>query len=146
MTQDIVYGVSTGKLWIPKHIGLRCSLHQATRSKQLVQLFHRAGHTISYKDVLQLDTVMAEVIISKSMDPTSGGIPPPNLVQNRFMHFTADNIDILDSSLDGKDTFHATQVATWQRGPPADTSILKDIRPSQHETLHVPDALNMLIP
>ena len=44
VAQDLVYGVSAGKLWTPKHIRLGCSLHQATRPKQLVQLFHRAGH------------------------------------------------------------------------------------------------------
>ena len=35
---------------------------------------------------------------------------PPNLVPGKFVHFAVDNIDILDESLDGKDTFHATQV------------------------------------
>lgn len=33
VVQDLVNGVSEGKRWTPKHIGLGCSLHQATRSK-----------------------------------------------------------------------------------------------------------------
>ena len=33
------------------------------------------------------------------------------------MQFTANNIDINDSLLGGKDTFHAAQVPGWQRGP-----------------------------
>ena len=45
--QDLVYNVSGGKTWTPKHLGLACTLHQATRSKGLVQLFHNAGHIIS---------------------------------------------------------------------------------------------------
>ena len=84
--------------------------HQATRSKQLVHLFNRAGHVISYNNILQLDTGMVESLLN-SVDPASGVILPVNLVEGRFMHFTADNIDILDSSLDGKNTFHATQVS-----------------------------------
>ena len=36
VAQDIVFGTSKGKMWTPKHIGLGCTLHQATRSKQLV--------------------------------------------------------------------------------------------------------------
>ena len=32
------------------------TLHQMTRSRQLVSLFHKSGHTISYKDVLLIDT------------------------------------------------------------------------------------------
>ncbi len=57
---DLVYGVSSGKMWTPKHVGLGCTLHQATRSKQLVQLFHHVGHTISYRNILQLDKHMEE--------------------------------------------------------------------------------------
>ena len=38
------------------------------------------------------------------------------------------------------------EVAVRQRGPPAETSILKDLPPSQNETLAVPDWLNTLIP
>ena len=51
IAQDIVYGVSNGKKWTPKHIGLTSSLHQLTRSKKLVNLFHSAGHTLSYRDM-----------------------------------------------------------------------------------------------
>ena len=40
------------------------------------------------------------------MDPATGAIIPPNMVANQN---TADNIDILDESLDGKNTFHATK-------------------------------------
>jgi hypothetical protein len=58
--QDIVYGVSEGRKWTPKHIGLSCTLHQMTRSKQLVNLFHSAGHTLNYHDVLKIDTGLAE--------------------------------------------------------------------------------------
>ena len=47
-----------------------------------------------------------------------GAIVPQNLVKGRFIHFSADNIDINKYTPDGKGTFHATQVAAWQRGPP----------------------------
>ena len=40
------------------------------------------------------------------MDPTSGAVLPGNFVPNTFIHFTA---DILDESLDGKNTFHAAR-------------------------------------
>ena len=51
------------------------------------------------------------------MDAETGPVVPSNLRANRFIHYTADNIDILDSSLDGKNTFHATQMCAWQQGP-----------------------------
>ena len=34
--QDLIYGLSNGKKWTPKHISLTSTLHQATRSKDLV--------------------------------------------------------------------------------------------------------------
>ena len=49
--QDIVYGVSNGRKWTPKHIGLGSTLHQVTRSKDLVKLFHKAGHILSYDQI-----------------------------------------------------------------------------------------------
>ena len=40
----------------------------------------------------------------------------PHIKDKVFTLFTADNIDINDSTLDGKNTVHATQMAAWQRG------------------------------
>ena len=64
---------------------------------------------------------------------TDGSVLPPNLVKDRFVHFSADNIDINDRILDGENTFHATQVAAWQRGPPS-KGILNCIKLSTRET------------
>ena len=114
--QDLVHNVSGGKKWTPKHLGLACTLHQATISKGLVQLFHNAGHIISYYSVLQVDTALAESTV-KSMNINTGAVIPPNLINNRFVYFSCDNIDISDSSLDEKDTFHATQVTPWHSMP-----------------------------
>jgi len=47
--QDIVFVASRGRELTPKHLGLGPTVHQATRSKELVQLLHSAGHSISYE-------------------------------------------------------------------------------------------------
>jgi hypothetical protein len=86
-----VYGVSEGRKWTPKHIGLSCTLHQMTRSKQLVNLFHSAGHTLNYHDVLKIDTGLAEKSL-ESLDVNTGCFVPHNLKDKVFTHFTADNI------------------------------------------------------
>ena len=119
VAQDLVYNVMGEKHWTPKHVGLASTLHQATRSKELVNSFHNAGHTISYHGLLQVDTVMAEKTL-QAMDAETGAVTPPNFVHGRFTHFACGNIDINDSKLDGKNTFHATQMAGWQRGPEGD--------------------------
>lgn len=114
-----------------------------TRSKQLLNLFNSAGHTLSYKDVLRIDTGLAERSL-QSMDERSGHFLPLNLKRSVFTHFTADNIDISDSTLDGKQTFHATQIACWQRGSGNDAD-LKHIFPSSNETLQVPCQMDRII-
>ena len=32
---------------------------------------------------------------------------------------TFDNIGVLEETIDGKNTFHSTQIVMWQHGPPA---------------------------
>jgi len=131
VAQDIVYCTSGGKKWTPKHVRLGTTLHQATRSKDLVRLFHKAGHCLSYEQVLQVDTSLAEFTLT-TLDGETGAVIPPNMVDNNFIHYTCDNIDILDETLDGKNTFHATQMAAWQRGGTAvnPDNALKRLQPS----------------
>ena len=92
LAQYLVYCVSGGRKWTPKHIGLATTLHQATRSKDLVQLFHKAGHCLSYDQLLRVDISLAESTL-KSLDQSTGAIVPPNLVADKFVHYSTDNID-----------------------------------------------------
>ena len=144
VAQDLVYIVSSGRKWTPKHVGLSSTLYQATRSKDLVRLFNKAGHCLSYEQVLQMDTSLAESTL-KSLDLTTRAIIPPNFQAKKFMHYTCDNIDILDETLDGKNTFHATQMAAWQKSQAPDKSF-KNLQPSVKRTLSVPSALEELHP
>ena len=114
LAQDLVYNVTGGKNWTPKHNGLASTWHQTTRSKELV------------------DNALAESTL-KSMNTVNGAVVPPNLVSNRFIHFTCDNIDTYDSSLEGRNSFHATQVAAWQRGPALNMG-LHNLKPLKEST------------
>jgi hypothetical protein len=51
--------------------------------------------------VLKIDTGLAEKSL-ESLDVNTGCFVPHNLKDKVFTHFTADNIDINDSTLDGK--------------------------------------------
>ncbi|CAH3166947.1 unnamed protein product [Porites lobata] len=53
-------------------------LHQATRSKKLVQMFHNAGHIISYRDIRRVDTALAKHTLS-TMNTENGAVTPVNL-------------------------------------------------------------------
>jgi hypothetical protein len=72
---------------------------------------------------------------------------PENFIPNSFIHFTADNIDILDKSLDEKNTFHATQMAAYQ-GMTIEIMIhsLVAVEILAAETLKVPEILQDVAP
>lgn len=116
ISQDIVYAVSNGRKLTPKHIGLGLALHQATRSEAMVELFHAANHTIGIDTVRRFDSAIAQNIIDKFMRNGYVYIPD-NIVSDRMIHCSCDNIDVLEATLDGKNTFHCTQMMVWQRGP-----------------------------
>ena len=76
IAQDIVYGASNGSKLTPKHIGLSSTLRQMTRSRELVELFHKAGHTLSYHQVMAIDTSLAENTL-QTVNKDNGGVIPP---------------------------------------------------------------------
>ena len=107
------------------------------RSKELVNLFYKAGHVMSYRDVLRLYTDLGENTL-KTMDENSA-IVPPNLVRGRFVPFSTDNVDINEATLD------ATQVASWQRDPTT-ANLLDGIKLSTVRKLCIPDVMNDISP
>ena len=64
IAEDIVFLASNGRKQTPKHIGLGIAVHQATRSKELVELLHSAGHTISYEGIRRVDTSIASDVLA----------------------------------------------------------------------------------
>ena len=59
-----------------------------TRSRQLVTVSHEAGHIISYKDSLCVDTSLAECTL-KTTNLDNGSVALPNLTLGNFVHFTS---------------------------------------------------------
>ena len=104
VAQDLDYGVSGGKKWTSKHIGLSCiRLH----ARKIWYGCFTMQDIVSVMIRLQVDTALAESTL-KSLDEESGAVIPSNISSSKFLHFTADNIDILDEILDSKNAFHAT--------------------------------------
>ena len=98
--QDTVHAVSKGKTLTPNHGGFGMNIHKATRSRTLVSLLHNAGHSISYSQVQRVDTTLEKRTLYKLIE--NGNFPvPPNLFESKFLQFPADNIDIIEETLDG---------------------------------------------
>lgn len=147
IAQDIIYATGRGKKLTPKHIGLAVALHQK-RSRKLVTLFNRAGHCATYRQLQQIYTALAELTLD-TLDYSTGAVIPTNLVpyppENQrdsdippFLHITADNIDKITDTLDGKNSFHATQVVVFQRGAKSTDQVLSSLKLKQKLSLQVP--------
>ena len=141
ISQDIVYAVSKRKQLTPKHIGLGKVIHQATRSKSLIDLMHRACHCISYDEVRRLDTTLAQQNLELFAEHNNTPIPT-NLTSGQFCQFPADNIDIIEETLDGMGTFHATQMVAYQRGRHKPT--LKELVLGKAKSRNVPPEFHRL--
>lgn len=159
IAQDIIYVASKGKKLTPKHIGLGLALHQKTRSRKLINLFNSAGHCVTYSKVLQIDNTLADLTLS-TIDHTTGSVVPPHfqsaeiikhenqqLLHEPILQITADNIDIIADTLDGKNSFHGTQVVAFQRGASSSSaSILSEIEMKPKVAFRIPAVLSRIPP
>lgn len=140
--QTVVYAASHGRKKTPKQIGTGLLVHHATRSKKLVDHLHDCGDSISYDTVQRITTSIAEAQLS-DFEKNDSTFIPRGIVSNKFVQFAADNLDILEETLDGKGTFHVTQMVAFQTGPGVPTSVegtrigrsksLKKVPPEFHQ-------------
>ncbi|KAK3696845.1 hypothetical protein QZH41_003454 [Actinostola sp. cb2023] len=114
--QDVVHCASHSRVKLPKHVSLAVSVRHLTGSKQLITLLNRMGHCSSYDDVEVIDTGLANEVLA--MSEGNRCVIPSNISQGAFIHTAADNNDINEETLDGKNTTHATTHVVYQRAQP----------------------------
>ena len=84
VAQVSVYIVSKCRKIAPKHVGLGLTLHQDTRSKDLVKLVHAAGHCISYDQVGRIDRSIAKTELQSFVDNDNVSFPL-NIEPNKLL-------------------------------------------------------------
>ena len=110
--QDLLYAVSKGRQKTPKHVAIPLTVKNLTGSKEVIKLLNRYGHGISYDQVLQIETSLAE----EQMKTEVNGVLIPKIIQpNVFSTFCWDNIDLLEETLSGQGTTHCTNGIVIQR-------------------------------
>ena len=146
--QDIVFLVSRGRKYTPKHVGIGVTVHQATRSKDLVQLLHAAGYSISYETVLRLDNAIANDTLQR-YNTNGNVIVPRNFTEtshSTYTRYAIDNIDINEETLTGMRTFHATQSAAFRRMNEEEWKGHLNINLTGSRILNAPSDLHQLEP
>ena len=113
IAQDVIHCASNARIKLPKHIGLAMAVRQMTGSKQLVVLLNRMGHSSSYDELQAVDTCLATEVMAKAA--TYGTVVPTNISAGSFVQLAADNNDLSEETLDGKNTTHATTLVVYQK-------------------------------
>ena len=87
----------------------------------MTNIFRAAGHTLGIDTLCRLDLSIANDILRGYEQngyiyiPT--GISPYTLGRTILLSF--DNMNVLEETIDWKNTFHAPRCVLWQRGPPS---------------------------
>ena len=130
----------------PLTVGVGLTVHGSTRSKKMVEMFHGLGCSIDYPRVLRLETQIASSVI-ENMKENSGIYIPPVIVQGRFIHCAADNIDFCEDTVDGKRTLHGTIMTVYQIADRNDKTKALSLKPSHQRSLcNIDDVLPDFIP
>ena len=104
VAQDVLYCARRGRVKTPKYVLLPLTVQHLTRSSQVVTILNRFGHGISYSQVEELDTALAEEILAREED-----VPLPSHIDRSVsVVFAADNNDLLKETPTGANTTHCT--------------------------------------
>lgn len=90
----------------PLHIYIGLNIHQATRSRKLIQQFFQLGISISYDRVLEIEDDIASGVIAQFEE--EGVVAPICQRKGLFTVGALDNIDHNPSSTTAMNAFHGT--------------------------------------
>ena len=83
----------------PQKLALGLSIHDATRSKKMIQLLHAFGLSVDYPRILQVENRIAQEI-RKRMFNNKNIYIPPTLKEGRFVFFAVDYVDFSEDTPD----------------------------------------------
>ena len=111
--QDIIHCSTNGRVKTPKHAGLAITVHHLTSSQRLIKLLNKMGHCSSYDEMRAIDNSAALEVLAKANE--FGMVIPSNISPGPFIQIAANNNDLKEETLDGKNTTHATTMVVYQR-------------------------------
>ena len=114
--QDLMFGVSRGKIKPPKQILLPSAVKTLTNNDELIQKLNRCVHGIAYSQLEEINTALClQKMASTSEIPLADNIQP-----HVSTALAWDNIDRLEETLSGEGTSHRVNgiaVQTRHFGP-----------------------------
>ena len=92
-----------------------CSPRHSLKTVNQLPTMNANGVSISYDMVERIITSIAAKLLCRYAENDNIFIPQ-SMIPGRFVQFSADNFDLLEETLDGKDPLHVTQMVAFQRG------------------------------
>ena len=96
--QDLIHCVSRGRTKTPKHVLLTMTVKSLTGNAELVTLLNRFGHGLSYSQIEELETAIAEQQITNLRN---GVLLPTVCSPSVSAVFCWDNNDLQEETLSG---------------------------------------------
>ena len=99
---------------MPQQVAVGIAIHQAVRSKQLVNMLHGFGLSVEYNRLLRVEAQIESNVL-KRMEESNGLFLPPDIGKGRHVFFAIDNVDFAEDTYDGRNTLHGTVKAIYQK-------------------------------
>ena len=93
------------------YTGIHVHVFAKTRKRQLIDMLHENGLSISYDRVLEISTQMGEAVIAQYVE---NGVVCPPVLKKLFTTSAVDNIDHNPTATTAKTSFHGTSVSLFQ--------------------------------
>jgi len=104
IAEDLCYAATNGRWMMAKHTLLGMSLRHLTGRADVITIFNRYGHCMSYCKVLELEKALAmQVQLTEDDIPTN-----ISRTGNVVSHLCWDNFDLMEETPSGKGTTHST--------------------------------------
>ena len=117
-SQDLIRGISRGRVVTLKHFLLGLGLHNITGQKLPIQILANLGHSLNYKSVCQIETAEAEIACQLYDEGTSPGLRPLTTDDSVFTYFWADNFNKNVDSEKGTNMIDSTHLIKFQEESP----------------------------
>ena len=106
---------------MPQQLAVGLAIHQAIRSKEIINFLHGFGMSVEYNRILRAEAQIEKHVLQR-MERNDGIFIPPDVVPGRRVFFAVDNVDFAEDTPDGKRTLHGTAMAIFQKKDPVDVT------------------------